>query len=86
MIIERFKNGDLTAVADRFKTRGRMLPDGVTYQVSWMEPTGARCFQIMEAPNLEALSVWVGRWNDLVDFEIAPVVPSAAFWANMPSS
>ena len=83
MVIERFKDGDPKAVGGRFKARGRMLPDGVTYQVSWMEPTGVRCFQIMEAPSLEALNVWVGRWSDLVDFEIIPVMSSAEFWANI---
>ncbi|MFZ3266647.1 MAG: DUF3303 family protein [Terriglobales bacterium] len=81
MVIERFRHGDPRPVGERFKTRGRMLPEDVTYQASWMEPTGCRCFQIMEAPRIEALEVWVGHWNDLVDFEIIPVVPSAEFWA-----
>jgi hypothetical protein len=81
MVIERFKQGDPKPVGNRFKTLGRMLPEGVTYQASWMEPTGGRCFQIMEAPSLEALNVWVERWSDLVDFEIIPVVSSAEFWA-----
>ena len=85
MVIERFKQGDPKPVGNRFKTRGRMLPKGVTYQASWMEPTGGRCFQIMEAPSLDALNVWVERWNDLVDFEIIPVVSSAEFWANLPN-
>src|ERR1035438_2874958 len=67
------------------KPRGRMLPEGVTYQASWMEPTGSRCFQIMEAPRLEALNVWVERWDDLAAFEIIPVVTSAEFWANLPN-
>ncbi len=48
-----------------------------------MERSGVRCFQIMEAATLEALNVWVGRWHDLVDFEIIPVVPSAEFWASL---
>jgi hypothetical protein len=67
------------------KPRGRMLPEGVTYQASWMEPTGGRCFQIMEAPSLDALNVWVERWDDLAAFEIIPVVTSAEFWANLPN-
>jgi len=80
MVIERFRQGDPAAVGERFKACGRMLPDGVTYQASWMETTGSRCFQIMEAPDLEALSAWVRRWDDLVDFEIVPVLASADFW------
>ena len=85
MVIELFKQGDPKTVGERFKTSGRMLPEGVTYQASWLEPTGRRCFQIMEAPSIKALNVWVDRWNDLVDFEIVPVVPSAEFWANLPT-
>jgi hypothetical protein len=85
VVIERFSDANLMAVGERFKLHGRMLPDGVTYHASWMEPSGARCFQIMEAPTLEALNVWVDRWHDLVDFEIIPVVPSAEFWTNLPT-
>jgi len=58
-----------------------MLPDGVTYHASWLEPSGARCFQIMEAPTPELLQAWVSRWSDLVDFEITPVQTSAEYWA-----
>lgn len=83
MVIERCKHGDPKPVGDRVKTRGRMLPAGVTYQTSWMDATGSQCFQIMDAPSREALNEWVGRWNDLVDFEIIAIVPSADFWANM---
>ena len=54
--------------------------EGVTYQASWMEASGARCFQIMEAPNLEALNVWIGHWSDLVEFEVTPVLTSADYW------
>ena len=85
MVIERFKQGDPRPVGERFKARGRMLPEGVTYHSSWIEPIGARCFQIMEAPRIDALNLWVARWSDLVDFEIIPVIPSAEFWANLPN-
>jgi len=82
MVIERFRHGDPTAVGERFKASGRMLPDGVTYQASWMDEAGSRCFQIMEAPALDALNEWVRRWDDLVEFEITPVLTSADFWAH----
>jgi len=83
MVVERFKQGNLNAVGERFKTRGRMLPEAVTYQTSWMDSTGAQCFQIMEAPNRAALNQWTAHWNDLVDFEIVEVLPSADFWARL---
>jgi len=58
-----------------------MLPEGVTYHASWMDSAGARCFQIMEAPNPELLNAWASRWDDLVEFEIVPVLTSLEFWA-----
>jgi len=81
MVIERFRLGEPSAVGERFKKMGRMLPEGVTYQASWMEESGARCYQLMEAPNLDTLNPWIHRWEDLVEFEIVPVLTSADFWA-----
>ncbi|MGB9236476.1 MAG: DUF3303 family protein [Terriglobales bacterium] len=83
MVIERFKQGNPKPVGERFKSHGRMLPDGVTYQSSWMEENGSRCFQMMDAPNVEAFSDWIRRWDDLVEFETVPVVASADFWARL---
>ena len=85
MVIEQFKNGATKAIGERFARDGRMLPAGVTYQSSWMDPVGGRCFQIMEADRPEMLADWVSRWNDLVEFEIVPIVTSAEFWAKQQS-
>ncbi len=81
MVIERFKDGDAAPIGKRFKFRGRMLPEGVTYHASWVDSTGTRCFQVMETLRLELLNTWVSRWEDLVDVEIVPVLTSADFWA-----
>ena len=81
MLIERFKKGDFAAVGERFTTRGRMLPQGVAYHASWVDAHGARCFQLMEAGDVESLDAWIARWDDLVDFEVVPVQASADFWA-----
>jgi hypothetical protein len=35
----------------------------------------------METPHPELLSAWVTHWDDLIDFEIVPVLTSADFWA-----
>lgn len=83
MVIERFKQGDAKAVGERFKRSGRMLPDGATYHASWVDSSGNRCFQIMEAPQPESLNPWVSCWDDLIDIEIVPVLTSAEFWARM---
>jgi hypothetical protein len=81
MVIESFKDGDARAIGERFKRSGRMLPEGLLYRASWVESTGARCFQVMETADPELLKTWIIRWNDLIDFEIVPVQSSAEFWA-----
>ena len=81
MVIERFRNADAKPVGERFERQGRMLPDGVVYHASWVDPSGNRCFQVMEAPRRELLDEWAGRWADLVEFEIVPVLTTAEFWA-----
>jgi len=80
MVVERFK-AEPKLIGERFARDGRMLPEGVTYHASWVDPEGMRCFQVMEAPHQESLNLWVSRWDDLVDFEIVPVLGSAEFWA-----
>jgi hypothetical protein len=80
MVIERFKPGSQALIGERFKRNDRMLPDGVAYHASWVEPNGTRCFQIMEAASPELLQAWADRWFDLVDFEIIPVQTSVEFW------
>lgn len=49
MVIERFKNRDAAPVYKRFGERGRMMPEGLKYIDSWVEPNFDRCFQLMEA-------------------------------------
>ena len=81
MVIEHFRNGDPTPIGDRFKTRGRMLPEGLTYQASWIDPKDARCFQVMETQDPALLTAWIKNWDDLIDFEIIPVQSSAEYWS-----
>ena len=81
MVIERFKNMDPGPIGERFQRAGRMLPPGVAYHASWIDPAAARCFQVMEADSVEKLEQWASRWADLADFEIVPVLTSQAYWA-----
>lgn len=76
MVIEHFKNRDAAAVYKRFRDRGRMMPDGLKYIDSWVEPNFDRCFQLMECDNPPLFNEWVANWKDLVDFEIIEVVTS----------
>jgi len=80
MVIERFRNSDPRPVGERFQRLGRMMPDGVEYLASWVEPAAARCFQLMQAPDAAALKPWTDAWADLVEFEIVPVLASADYW------
>ena len=79
MVIERFRDG--SPVRERFQVRGRMLPEGVVYHASWVDPQGLRCFQVMEAASAVMLDPWINRWDDLIEFEIVPVLPSQEYWS-----
>jgi hypothetical protein len=74
MVIERFK--DANAVYRRVRERGRMLPKGLRYIESWTEANYSRCFQLMECGDESLFHEWVIQWQDLVDFEIVPVIES----------
>ena len=77
MVIERYKNRDVEAVYRRFREHGRMLPEGLKYHDSWVEPNFDRCFQLMSADDPDLFQEWISHWQDLVDFEIVPVRASA---------
>lgn len=83
MVIERFRQGP-GPVRERFQRQGRMIPENVSYVDSWMAASGQSCYQIMEAPNAEALAPWIECWSDIVDFEIVPVKTSLEYWAEKP--
>ncbi len=76
MIIEHFK-GDPVPVYRRFRDRGRLAPDGLTYVNSWVTADLQRCYQVMECDDRRLLQEWIDQWKDLVDFEVVPVVTSA---------
>jgi hypothetical protein len=73
MVIETFRDANSVAVYQRFREKGRMLPEGLTYVDSWVEVNGNRCFQLMECDDVQLFRQWIARWNDLVDFEIVAV-------------
>ncbi len=81
MVIEKFRGGDVTPVGERFQAKGRMLPDGLNYVASWLEPDGSRCFQVMETERRELFDAWIRNWSDLMECEVIPVLTSADFWA-----
>jgi len=76
MVIERFKNRDAESVYRRFRERGRMAPEGLSYIESWVETNFDRCFQLMDCDDPKLLEEWAAHWRDLVNFEFVPVRPS----------
>jgi hypothetical protein len=77
MIIERFRNGDPAPVYARFRERGRLAPEGLTYVNSWVTADLTRCYQVMACDDRALLDEWLARWSDLVDFEVVSVMTSA---------
>ena len=53
MVVERFKNGDPLPIYRRFRDKGRMMPDGLTYVSSWIDEKLSICFQLMESDDRE---------------------------------
>ena len=76
MIVENYRNGDPAPVYQRFREHGRMAPDGLTYLSSWVTQDLSRCYQVMETSDRNLLEEWISKWNDIVDFEVFPVVTS----------
>ena len=77
MVLERFRDNDMVPIYRRVRDAGRMLPEGLKYLDSWVEPNFSRCFQLMECSELKLLQEWVLQWRGSgTTFEIVPVVSS----------
>lgn len=76
MAVEHFKNKDALPVYRRFRDRGRLAPEGVQYISSWVDEKLERCCQIMEADERHLIDRWIENWNDIVDFDVFPVLTS----------
>ncbi len=77
MVIERFKDNDMLPIYKRLRDESRMLPEGLKYIDSWVEPNFSRCFQLMECDDLRLFQEWVIQWRGYgAMLEIVPVVTS----------
>jgi Protein of unknown function (DUF3303) len=77
MVIERFQDNDMVPIYKRVRDGGRMLPDGLKYIDSWVEPNFSRCFQLMECDDLKLFQQWALMWRGSgATLEIVPVVSS----------
>ncbi len=76
MVIEDFRGRDPKALYRRFRDRGRMMPEGLTFLHSWVAADMSRCFMIVEAADVSPLQQFAIEWLDLASFEIVPVAAS----------
>jgi hypothetical protein len=82
MVVERFKRG-AGPVYERAAEEGRLLPPGLDYVDSWVDERLDRCFQLMETDDPALIEEWTARWSDLAEFEVVPVITSAAAAAHV---
>jgi hypothetical protein len=77
MVIERYKQGP-EPVYQRVSAHGRMPPTGLRYLDSWIvdDKKLDTCLQLMATDNPELFDSWRDRWDDLVTFEVKPVIKS----------
>jgi len=77
LVIEHFRNGDPLPIYRRLRAEGRLMPEGLTYVSSWITEDLTRCYQVMETTDRALLDEWIGRWSDLMTFDVLPVLSSA---------
>ena len=76
MLVEHFRNNDPIPVYQRFRERGRLLPEDLHYVSSWVDERLGRCFQLMETSHRRLLDEWMAKWSDIIEFEVYPVISS----------
>lgn len=73
MVVERYKEDCFEKVYERYNSRGRLFPEGLSYLNSWVNKDNNICFQLMEANDTELFYKWFKQWEDLVDFDLYPI-------------
>ena len=68
--------GTAIGLRDRAKLRdgGRALPDGLKFVTSYVSADLSRCFQLMETDDITLFQKWIADWQEVVEFEVVPVV------------
>jgi hypothetical protein len=77
MVIERFKEGAVPEIYQRFRKSGRLMPKGLEYISSWIDLDFKTCWQLMQTEDFALFDQWIANWRDLIDFQIVPVRTSA---------
>lgn len=74
MVTRTFSPDATNATLERFASTGGMPPDGVKMVSRWHSVASGRGFALAEADDPVAPSKWCHNWNDLLTFEIFPVL------------
>lgn len=74
MVVERFRNQNGKAVYRKLRDLGRGLPEGLKFVASYVAADLGRCFQLMETDDVVLFQRWIAEWQDVVEFEVVPVV------------
>jgi Domain of unknown function (DUF3303) len=61
----------------RFKAGGAPPPEGVKMLGRWHTVGGGKGVLICESTDATAIGKWMQEWNDLLKFEVAPVLDDA---------
>ena len=73
MVIEYFKIGCFETIYERYRQKGRLLPEGLHYLESWVSKDKNVCFQLMETDDVALFPEWFRRWDDVIEFEVYPI-------------
>ena len=74
MVVETFRNQDAKSIYRRLRDKGRQMPEGLAFVNSWVAADLGRCFQLMEADDVTLFQRWIADWQEVVEFEVVPVV------------
>ena len=72
MVVEHFK--DAAAVYQRLWDLGRILPKGLVLVSAWIDENVERSYRLMQTHDRRLLDKWMANWNDVIDFEVYPVI------------
>lgn len=61
----------------RFLDTGALPPDGATMHGRWITLGHNKGFMLVEANDPASIFKWVSQWNDLINFEVHPVLEDA---------
>ena len=74
MITYEFSPENRNSSGKRFLDTGGGPPAGVTMLGRWHKAAGLAGYVLCESADAEAISNWIYEWNDLLRFDVAPVL------------